>query len=898
MNFARFLIPIVFAGVLSDVNAELKITAPTLEMTGKPLCVEIKKPRFSWKLESDQKGVVQTSYHIRVAENPESLSNKNGTGIMWDSGAVDSDQSIYIPYAGKQLEPMTRYWWSVSVTDNHGETAASEPCVFQTGIPGGESRWDAEWIGGEISGDKPMEAVPARYLRKQFALTGTDVDYATLYIVGLGLYEAYLNGHKVTDDVLLQMPTMYNKLVRYNAHDVTDLLKKGQNTIGVTLSNGRFAPERMMTMKWFGFPRMLSRLEIVYKDGTRQSVVSDDTWKLTVNGPVRAASEFDGEIYDATREMDGWSSNGFNDSDWIKAPLTGTPGGRLEPQMNPSLKIMDIISPADLFETRPGVYVIDMGQNMAGWLRCKFRGDTRNSKVQIRYSETLEPDSSLFVANLRSAKPCDTYIFKGLGEEIWEPRFTYHGFRYAEITGLPYMPSKNEFFGMVIHDDMAPSGTFTTSDSIINQIYHNACWGIRSNYRGIPTDCPQRDERLGWLGDRTTGAYGEAFPFGNHLFYAKWLDDIESTQMATGGLPDIAPNYWDVISDNMTWPAAFLTVADMIYLQYGDSDPIIRHYPAMKKWFDHMKENWMVDYIIERDEYGDWCMPPENAWLIHSQDSTRITDPAILATSHLYYLSGLMAKFARLAGHDDDACDFETDAEKIKDAFNKRFFDPGTARYGNNTVTSNLLPLRFGMVPEEYRAQVFRNIIDKTLNDFNGHVSVGVIGIQHLMRGLTENGRIDLAMKLATNTDYPSWGYMAENGATTIWELWNGNTADIAMNSGNHVMLIGDLLIWEYSCLAGIQNADGSHGFRHIALKPVVPEKLEYVSGTYDSVYGLIKSSWRNLDGIFTWDFSIPANTSAQVDIPLGDGHYETQHFGSGNHTVKVVNGKIQSVCD
>lgn len=894
MNFARFLIPIVFAGVLSDVNAELKITAPTLEMTGKPLCVEIKKPRFSWKLESDQKGVVQTSYHIRVAENPESLSNKNGTGIMWDSGAVDSDQSIYIPYAGKQLEPMTRYWWSVSVTDNHGETAASEPCVFQTGIPGGESRWDAEWIGGEISGDKPMEAVPARYLRKQFALTGTDVDYATLYIVGLGLYEAYLNGHKVTDDVLLQMPTMYNKLVRYNAHDVTDLLKKGQNTIGVTLSNGRFAPERMRTMKWFGFPRMLSRLEIVYKDGTRQSVVSDDTWKLTVNGPLRAASEFDGEIYDATREMDGWSSNGFNDSDWIKAPLTGTPGGRLEPQMNPSLKIMDIISPADLFETRPGVYVIDMGQNMAGWLRCKFRGDIRNSKVQIRYSETLEPDSSLFVANLRSAKPCDTYIFKGLGEEIWEPRFTCHGFRYAEITGLPYMPSKNEFFGMVIHDDMAPSGTFTTSDSIINQIYHNACWGIRSNYRGIPTDCPQRDERLGWLGDRTTGAYGEAFPFGNHLFYAKWLDDIESTQMATGGLPDIAPNYWDVISDNMTWPAAFLTVADMIYLQYGDSDPIIRHYPAMKKWFDHMKENWMVDYIIERDEYGDWCMPPENAWLIHSQDSTRITNPAILATSHLYHLSGLMAKFARLAGHDDDARDFETDAEKIKDAFNKRFFDPGTARYGNNTVTSNLLPLRFGMVPEEYRTQVFRNIIDKTLNDFNGHVSVGVIGIQHLMRGLTENGRIDLAMKLATNTDYPSWGYMAKNGATTIWELWNGNTADIAMNSGNHVMLIGDLLIWEYGCLAGIQNADGSHGFRHIALKPVVPEKLEYVSGTYDSVYGLIKSSWRNLDGIFTWDFSIPANTSAQVDIPLGDGHYETQHFGSGNHTVKVVNGKIQ----
>lgn len=332
----------------------------------------------------------------------------------------------------------------------------------------------------------------------------------------------------------------------------------------------------------------------------------------------------------------------------------------------------------------------------------------------------------------------------------------------------------------------------------------------------------------------------------------------------------------------------------MIHRQYGDSEPIIRHYPAMKKWFEHMKGTWMKDYIIERDEYGDWCVPPENEWLIHTQDSTRITDPALLATSHLYYLSGLMAEFARLVGHDDDAAVFEADALKVKEAFNKRFFDPATARYGNNTVTSNLLPLRFGMVPEEYREKVFQNIVDKTMGDFNGHVSVGVIGIQHLMRGLTENGRVDLAMKLATNTDYPSWGYMAENGATTIWELWNGNTADIAMNSGNHVMLIGDLLIWEYGTLAGIQNAEGSYGFKRIALKPVVPEGLEYVSGTYDSVYGMIKSSWRNAGGTFSWDFAIPANTTAEVHIPLGDGSYEKREYGSGNYSIKVSNGIIQ----
>lgn len=894
MKFVKFFLPIVCLAAMADAGAELKVGALTLEMAEEPLCVEAKAPRFSWKLQSDQKNVRQATYRIRVAEKPEALADKSGKGLVWDSGEVASDQSVYIPYAGADLKPMTSYCWTVDVTDNHGETASGAPAAFRTGIPGGEARWDAEWIGGEIAGDKPMEGVPARYLRKEFSLNGADVDYATLYIVGLGLYEAYLNGHKISDGVLEQMPTMYNKLVRYNAHDVTDLLKNGRNTIGVTLSNGRYAPERMRSMKWFGYPRMLSRLEIVYKDGTRQSVVSDGSWKLTVNGPVRAASEFDGEIYDARLEMDGWACNGYNDASWMQAPLTGTPGGRLEPQMNPSIKVMDVISPVDLFETRPGVYVIDMGQNMVGWLRSKFRGDDRHKQVQIRFAETLAPDSSLFVDNLRTAKPCDTYIFKGLGEEIWEPRFTYHGFRYAEITGLCYMPSKNEFFGMVVHDEMAPTGTFETSASTMNRIYDNACRGIRGNYRGMPTDCPQRDERLGWLGDRTTGAYGEAFPFGNHLFYAKWLDDIESVQMATGGLPDIAPNYWDVISDNMTWPAAFLTVADMIYSQYGDSEPIIRHYPAMKKWFDHMKNTWMKDYIIERDEYGDWCVPPENEWLIHSQDSTRITDPALLATSHLYYLSGLMAEFARLAGHADDAVILEADAIKVKEAFNKRFFQPATARYGNNTVTSNLLPLRFGMVPEEYRDKVFKNIVDKTMGDFNGHVSVGVIGIQHLMRGLTENGRVDLAMKLATNTDYPSWGYMANNGATTIWELWNGNTADIAMNSGNHVMLIGDLLIWEYSTLAGIQNAAGSYGFKRIALKPVVPEGLEYVSGTFDSVYGMIKSSWRNVRGTFSWDFSIPANTTAEVHIPLGDGSYEQQEYGSGNYSIKVSNGIIQ----
>jgi len=858
--------------------------ALTTEMAVNPLGIETPAPRLSWKINSDRNNVRQTSYRILVASSPELLDRS--VGDVWDSGAVKSDRSTYVAYSGKRLAPATRYWWKVRVDTNKGMCAWSEPAMFQTGFPEGENSWGAEWIGGELPGDVPSEAVPARYFRKSFALPQTQVEYASLYIVGLGLYEAYINGHKLGDGVLLQAPTEYFQSVRYDVHDIGAFLRRGGNTVGVILGNGRHTPERMRTMRWFGFPRLYARLEIVYADGSRQNICSDGSWKMTVDGPVRANSEFDGEIYDARLEMDGWAENGYDDSAWSAAPATGAPGGKFAYQLNPPIRIMDAIMPQSIRETRKGVYVLDMGQNMVGWLHAKFRGGKPGQEVRIRFAETLNPDGSLYVDNLRSAKPQDIYIFKGIGEESWMPRFTYHGFRYAEIAGLDYAPSANEFMGMVVHDDMASTGTFSCSNDVINTVYKNALWGIRGNYRGMPTDCPQRDERLPWLGDRTTGAYGEAFPYGNHLFYAKWLDDIRSTQKANGGFPDIAPNYWDCFSDNMTWPAAYFTVADMIYRQYGDAEPIRKHYPAMKRWLDHMKKDYMQGCIIERDEHGDWCVPPERPELIHTQDSTRITPGALLATSHLYYLSHLLARFAVLSGNGSDAAALLEDAEKAKTAFNARFFDAERGCYANNTVTSNLLPLRFGMVPQGMEGKVLQHIIDKTEKDFGGHISVGVVGVQHIMRGLTEHGCLELAYKIAANTDYPSWGYMAANGATTIWELWNGNTADPAMNSGNHVMLLGDLLIWEYACLAGISNAEGSCGYRKIKLKPFMPAELTHVDCSYDSIYGTIVSSWRKADNRLEWSFAIPANTSAEVWIPQKRGGYRVKNYNSGFYTI------------
>jgi alpha-L-rhamnosidase len=867
--------------------ARVSTDALTTEMAVNPLGVENPAPRLSWKIITDRNNIKQTSYHILVASSPELL--ESSVGDVWDSGVVKSDQSTYVEYAGAPLRPATRYWWKVNVMTNKGKCGWSGPAMFQTGFPEGENSWGAEWIGGELPGDIPMEAIPARYLRKSFSIKQSPIKYASLYIVGLGIYEAYINGHRLGDGVLLQAPTEYFQSVRYDVHDIGEFLRNGNNTIGVTLGNGRHTPERMRTMRWFGFPRMYSRLEIVYADGSRQSIYSDSSWKMTVNGPIRANSEFDGEIYDARLEMSGWAENGYDDSSWSAAPVTGAPGGKFAYQLNPPIRIMDAVTPKSIKETSPGTYVLDMGQNMVGWLHSKFRGGKQGQQVNIRFAETLNPDGSLYIDNLRSAKPQDTYIFKGTGEESWAPRFTYHGFRYAEISGLDYAPSANEFMGMVVHDEMANTGSFSCSNDVINQIYKNARWGIRGNYRGMPTDCPQRDERLPWLGDRTTGAYGEAFPFGNHLFYAKWLDDIRSTQKINGGFPDIAPNYWDCFSDNMTWPAAYFTVADMIYMQYGDVEPIRKHYPAMKRWLDHMKKDYMDGYIIERDEHGDWCVPPERPELIHTQDSTRITNGALLASSHLYYLSHLLAKFARLAGHENDVVNLIDDADKAKYAFNKRFFSYEDGYYANNTVTSNLLPLRFGMVPDGYKEKVMQHIVNKTEQDFGGHISVGVMGVQHIMRGLSENGCLDLAYKIATNTDYPSWGYMAENGATTIWELWNGNTADPAMNSGNHVMLLGDLLIWEYSYLAGISNAEGSCGYRRIKLKPYIPADLDHVECSYESIYGTIGSSWHKMsDNGLEWNISIPANTTAEIWIPQKNGGYKVKNYKSGSYTIKT----------
>ena len=887
------LVILGFTGCTTNTDkGDLKLFDLQTEMRENPEGISVEKPRFSWKLASDQQYVIQTAYKIEVATSEKDL--KTGTNLVWNSEMTESDRSLLVEYAGKSLEQGEKYYWQVTVQTNKGAEGKSEIQHFSTAIDGASS-WDAaKWIGinDSVKVADNRTILPARCLRQKFEVGADKIVRAMLYISGVGSSVAYINGEQVGNDIFGPLPTWYDASVPYLTYDVTNLIQNGKNAIGVVLGNGRFLTMRQEGMVSFGVPRLRCVLVLESEDGKKTTFFTDETWKATNKGPITENNEFDGEKYDARLELGNWTEADFDDSAWQQAELLEAPKGKLTAQRSLSLKVMEEIKPVSVTAVDSGRYIIDMGQNMVGFLNVKLNGK-KDQPITMKFAEVLKPDSTeLYMDNLRSAQVTDIYTPAKDGSFTWEPKFTYHGFQFVEISGLDYTPTINDFIGKVIHDEMAITGTFESSDEMLNRIHKNALWGIRGNYRGMPTDCPQRDERLGWLGDRATGAYGESFIFGNALLYNKWLTDIEESMNEAGSISVVSPRYWTIFNDDVTWPSAFFNIADMLYMQYGDAKSIKERYPAMKRWVEHIAQTTMKDYIITKDTYGDWCMPPESPELIHSKDPSRITNGEVLSTTVYYNILRLMQKFAEISGNQSDMAGYKDLAEKIKNAYNQKFFHPETAQYDNNTVTANILSLQLGLVPEGYEAKVFQNIVDKTEGDCKGHVSAGVLGIQHLMRGLTQHGNLELAYKISTNTTYPSWGYMANKGATTIWELWNGDTADPAMNSRNHVMLLGDLIIWYYENLAGIQNDPSSVGFKKIRMEPVFPEKLKFVNASYDSPYGKIVSRWNREGDNLTWEITIPANTTAMVVLPTRFG-IKLEAGKNGIHNVKETDGKV-----
>ncbi|MET0395181.1 MAG: family 78 glycoside hydrolase catalytic domain, partial [Chitinophagaceae bacterium] len=819
---------------------------------------------------TDKRNVQQTGYHIIVSSTEAKL--KKNEGDIWNSGRVSSAQSVHVVYKGKPLTSRMTCYWKVKIFTNKGESDWRES-YWTMGLLDAAD-WKGKWIGYDKA--SPWDSITqwsrlsARYFRKEFRAP-EHIRRATVYIVGLGLYELYINGKKAGDRVLAPAPTDYRKSVMYNTLDVTGDLQKGANVIAAVLGNGRFFTMRQnyKTQKHntFGYPKMLMQLEVEYEDGTKEIIASDETWKLNVDGPIRTNNEYDGEEYDATKEFKGWGDAGYDDAKWIKPELVGAPAGRIVAQMNEPMKVIYRLGPVTIKPAGPGRYILDIGRNISGWVRMNVRGE-RGHQVKLRYAESLQPNGELYVANLRDAKVTDIYTLKGEGEEQWHPSFVYHGFRYVEVTNYPGEPRLEDFEGNFVFDDLPATGYFNCSDSILTRIHWNARWGIASNYKGMPVDCPQRNERQPWLGDRATGSGGEAFVFDNSKLYAKWLDDIEQSQTPEGAIPDVAPAFWNYYTDNVTWPGTYLLVADLLYRHFGDERPVVKHYASMKKWMQYMQARYMKDYIVTKDKYGDWCVPPESLEMIRSRDSLRNTDGALIATAYYYMLLELMKKFAAISGNTADIASCNELSANIAAAFNKKFYRPERGCYDNNTVTANLLPLYFGITPPQWRATVFNHILNRIEKIDRSHISTGVIGTQWLLRGLTRYDRADLAFTLASNKTYPSWGYMVEQGATTIWELWNGNTANPQMNSQNHVMLLGDLLIWLYENLAGIKSGGDTQAFKTIVMKPSFVPGLTQVKAGYGSLYGMIVSEWTKKGAALSWDIQVPFNTRALVYIP------------------------------
>tara|TARA_R110002050_G_scaffold53118_2_gene120861 strand:- start:114025 stop:116679 length:2655 start_codon:yes stop_codon:yes gene_type:complete len=842
-------------------------------MLTNPLGIDVLQPRLSWQFQTNDAGVEQTVYQVLVASSAEKLASNQAD--LWDSGKVETSTSVNIQYKGKSLDSKDEAYWKVKVWTNKDASTWSETAHWSMGILTYAEWKSTRWIGYNqlFPGDSvgQFSKLSARYIRKQIDLK-KNIKKATVYIMGMGLYEFYVNGEKIGNQVLAPVPTDYTKNVKYNVFDVTSNLMQGENVLGTILGNGRFFAMRQeykpYKIKSFGFPKMALQLVVEYEDGTKETIKTDQTWKFSPNGPIRANNEYDGETYDARKEIPNWNKVDFDDSDWIDLMWVQEPGGFYEAQMTPNMKVMGEVKPLSIKATNRGTYILDMGQNMVGWLQIKVKGDS-GDEIILKFAESLQEDGSLYIANLRDAKTTDTYILKGEGEEIWEPKFIYHGFRFVEVSGLKSKPSLDQFLGKVVYDDMATTGTFECSNETMNQIFKNAYWGIRGNYKGMPIDCPQRNERQPWLGDRTTGAYGESFLFDNQTLYAKWLDDIKYSQTLDGGIPDVAPAFWRYYGDGVTWQGAYLKVADMLYQQYGDEKVIKDHYSYMKKWVLYMEDNYLKNDLMTKDKYGDWCVPPESLEIIRSKDPSRLTDGEVLSSAFYYHLLQIMKKFATISeANQSDIAHYDALANRVKKAFNAKYFNRETNTYANNTVTANVLPLAFNMVPDNLQDKVFQNMVHEVEVVKKGHVSTGVVGIQFLMRTLTDFGRGDLAYKLASNKTYPSWGYMVENGATTIWELWNGNTADPEMNSQNHVMLLGDLMIWYYENMAGIKSSEVHPGFKQIIMKPDFNAGLSYVNASYESIYGTIKSHWKKSKSKLEWDITIPANTSALVYLP------------------------------
>jgi len=845
------------------------------EYLSNPSGIDANPPRLSWKLQPlrpKQRGLRQTAYQVLVASTKEALQREQAE--LWDSGRVSRSQSIHVPYQGKPLCSRMRCWWKVRVWDEHGRVSPwSRPAFWSMGLLKKEDWNDARWIGLDKDDsdsnrlDIENRRLPARYLRREFEL-GRQVQQATAYVCGLGFFEMYINGRKVGDHVMDPTQSRYDKRAMYVTFDVTEYLRNGQNAIGVILGNGRFFAPRLRVptpTPTFGYPKLLFQMRIDYADGTSQILVSDERWNITDQGPIRANNEFDGEEYDARMEQEGWDRAGFDESAWRPVQVVSAPGGTLIAQMLEPMRVIEVLDPVAISNPEPGLYVADFGQNLYGMVQLKVKGP-RGSRVQVRTAFDIHPDGTINMAPNRSALSTDVYILKGRGLEIWAPRFRGQGTRYAEITGWPGVPTKQDIKLLVVHTDMEKVGDFSCSSELVNRIYANLVRSVRMQERGVPMD-PDRDERQAWLSVSEKTSETEGCIYDVAAFYTSFLGECRIDQKQDGNLSD-AGSFWPFYSGDPIWPAVVTTVPWSCYLMYGDERILRQNYPMMKRWIQFQAKRLDPDFIHRKGLYGDWV----DAYSMDGRVSDHgATSRPLLWTAYTYYNCRLVAKVAGLLGYPADKKHFLALADNIAQAFNKQFFDSETNTYESKTQTSYVLPLAFGLVPAKNRQAVIDNLVRDILVEHKGHLTVGCVGTKWLMQTLTDIGHTETAYTILTQTTRPGWGYMVAKAGTSIWERWDGDTRSPGMNGQSQTILAGYLGAWMYQVLGGINYDPAQPGFKHIILRPELVAELRSVKASHKCLYGTIVSDWKITGDVFNWNITVPPNTQATVYVPTDD---------------------------
>lgn len=860
--FLLLLLPAFASGafVIKELTCDYKVN---------PLGIDNLKPQLSWVLVSSEKNVLQSAYEIKVSL---------GERTVWKTGKITSSQSVHILYEGEALQSGKKYSWQVRTWDNKGNTSAwSAVNTWEMGLLAA-SDWSAKWIeAGEVTDGK---VGPAPMFRKNFSLSKT-VKSARLYTTAHGLYEASLNGKRVGKDYFRPGWTSYKKRLQYQVYDVTALLQKGQNAAAVTVGDGwyrgnlEFKNKRNTYGKEVG---LLFQLAVTYTDGSSIVINSDGTWKSSFDGPIVKSDIYNGETYDARLAIPSWTEGSFNDAAWAGVRVVDIGKENLVAETGPSVTMHENFKPVKMITTPKGEVVADFGQNLVGWVRLRVKGKAGDTVV-LHHAEVLDKEGNFYTDNLRGAKQENRFILKGEDVEVLEPHFTFQGFRYVKVSGV--LP---ELTAIALYSDMNPTGKFECSNPLINQLQHNIQWGQKGNFLDVPTDCPQRDERLGWTGDAQAFFNTAAYNMDVAGFFTKWLSDLRADQHANGNIPVVLP---DVRSVKNAGSAGWGDVATIIpwnfYVNYGDQQLLQAQYQSMKGWVNYIRSISKNNLWNSGPHYGDWLFYIPND---DRDGKAAITDKFLIAQTFYAHSTQNVINAARVLGNDADVKAYSLLLDSVKKAFMHEYVTP-SGRLVSSSQTAYVLALNFDMLPEAMRADAAKRLVDNVAA-YGNHLTTGFLGTPYLCHVLSRFGYTDVAYKLLMQDTYPSWLYPVKKGATTIWERWDGIKQDgsfqnVDMNSFNHYAYgaIGD---WMYKVVAGINPDAAQAGYKHMVIAPKPGGGLTSASASYKTLYGEVKSAWNIAGGVIKVDVTVPCNTTATITLPggkedsVGSGYYHYEY--------------------